>query len=283
VYQGKGTYQLTQNNKFIGYYQWNTKDQPNRLDRFQLNATNAIHLTGDAQFHQHYWPRMSKIEFNSVLSDAMFFEIRAGQWGYNWNDTNYTTATSYEDTSSRIVSGAARVQYTNPRRNQVLGSLSYFKEGMGGTHNLKFGWEIFRQTATTGSEVTSYPAGCDRRPLEHRPVPDRHVAPEQQAHAEPGRPVRPVPELPLRADARGGSVLPRDGRVPGGRQRPYLERAGAPLRSELQPHRRRPHRRQGELGPLLGQPGDQFGQPERQLAEAPCLDRSQRQPRVGLG
>ena len=25
VYQGKGTYQLTQNNKFIGYYQCNTK------------------------------------------------------------------------------------------------------------------------------------------------------------------------------------------------------------------------------------------------------------------
>src|SRR5688572_25670548 len=156
VYQGKGTFQLTQNNKFIGYYQWNSKDQPNRLDRFQLGATTAIHLTDDAQFHQHYWPRMSKIEFNSVLSDAMFFEIRGGQWGYNWNDTNYTTAPSYEDTSSRIVSGAARVQYTNPRRNQVLGSLSYFKEGMGGTHNLKFGWEIFRQTATTGSDVESY-------------------------------------------------------------------------------------------------------------------------------
>ena len=50
VYQGKGTYQLTQNNKFIGYYQWNTKDQPNRLDRFQLSATTAIHLTDDSQF-----------------------------------------------------------------------------------------------------------------------------------------------------------------------------------------------------------------------------------------
>ena len=44
VYQGKATYQLTQNNKIIGYYQWNTKEQPNRLDRFQLSATNAIHL-----------------------------------------------------------------------------------------------------------------------------------------------------------------------------------------------------------------------------------------------
>ena len=147
VYQGKGTYQLTQNNKIIGYYQWNTKEQPNRLDRFPLDATSAIHLTADAQFAQHYWPRMSKVEFNSVLSDAMYFEIRAGQWGYNWTDTNYTTAPNYEDTSTRIVSGASQKNYTNPRRNQVLGSLSYFKQGWGGSHNFKVGWEIFRETA----------------------------------------------------------------------------------------------------------------------------------------
>ena len=156
VYQGKGTYQLTQNNKIIGYYQWNTKRQPNRLDRHRLNATNSIHLSDDSQFDQNYWPRMSKIEFNSVVTDSMFFEIRAGQWGYNWTDYNYTTATSYEDTTTRLVSGAARKQYSNPRRNQVLGSLSYFKEGLGGTHNFKFGWEIFRQTATTGNEAGSY-------------------------------------------------------------------------------------------------------------------------------
>ena len=156
TYNGKGTYQLAQNNKIIGYYQYNTKEQPNRLDRFQLNATNSIHLTDDAQFAQHYWPRMSKIEFNSVLSDAMFFEIRAGQWGYNWTDTNYTTAPSYEDTSSRLVSGAARRRYTNPRRNQVLGSLSYYKEGWGGNHNFKFGWEIFRETSTEGEFDGSY-------------------------------------------------------------------------------------------------------------------------------
>ena len=156
TYGVKATYQLTQNNKIVGYYMYNTKDQPNRLDRFQLGATSAIHLTDQSQFHQHYWPRLSKIEFNSVLNDAMFFEIRGGQWGYNWNDTNSTTAPSVEDLATRLVSGAARVQYTNPRRNQVLGSLSYFKQGWGGSHNFKFGWEIFRETGTTGSKAESY-------------------------------------------------------------------------------------------------------------------------------
>jgi outer membrane receptor protein involved in Fe transport len=86
----------------------------------------------------------------------MFFEIRAGQWGYNWFNTNNPGRPSIEDTSSRIVSGPSQKNYTNPRRNQVLGSLSYFKEGWGGNHNFKLGWEIFRQTATEGQEEGSY-------------------------------------------------------------------------------------------------------------------------------
>jgi hypothetical protein len=156
VYQGKGTYQLTQNNKFIGYFQWQTKVQPNRLDRFTLGATKAIFSDAQSTFHQFQSNRVSKIEFNSVLSDAMYFEIRAGQWGYARPFENYTTAPSYEDTSSALVSGAAQHNYTTPRRNQLLGSLSYFKQGWAGSHNFKFGWEIYRETQTNGSFADSY-------------------------------------------------------------------------------------------------------------------------------
>ena len=157
VYQGKGTYQLTQNNKFIGYYQYNTKDQFNRLDRQTKNSRTAFHTRTGSTFWQHYWPRMSKIEFNSVLNDSMFFEIRAGQWGYNWNDTNRSTEPSYEDAQTNEVFGAARIRFSNPRRNQVLGSLSYFLQGGGSSsHNFKFGWEIFRETATQGLEDGAY-------------------------------------------------------------------------------------------------------------------------------
>ena len=156
VYQGKGTYQLSQNNKFIGYYQFNAKIQPNRLDRFQLNATSAIFRDADSTFRQYQGNFVSKAEFNSVINDAMFFEIRTGQWGYYRSFLGYTTSPSYEDTSSRLVSGASNKQWDRPRRNQVLGSLSYFKEGFGGTHNLKFGWEIFRETATGGSFAGAY-------------------------------------------------------------------------------------------------------------------------------
>ena len=304
VYQGKATYQLTQNNKFIGYYQFNSKRQPDRLDRFQLTALTAIHPNDDSQFKQHQGNFISKIEFNSVLSDAMFLEIRAGQWGYRRDFTNETTAPSYEDTTTRIVSGAAQNRFDRPRRNQVIGSLSYYKQGFGGTHNLKVGWEIFRETNTggccmagayndvvhilrerraAGSLPARQPGRVYRGPLEHGPLPDRHVAGQRQAHAEPRRPVRPVQELPLRAEARSGSLLPGDGGFPGGGQRAQVERGRAALRRQLQPDGRRPHGRQGQLGPLLGQPGHRVVEPERLLAEAPCLGRRERRPPVAAG
>ena len=271
TYNGKGTYQLTQNNKFIGYYQWNTKEQPNRLDRFQLSATTSIHTHDDDSFAQHYWPRMSKIEFNSVLNDAMYFEIRAGQWGYNWNDTNYTTAPSIEDTSTSLVYGAARIQYTNPRRNQVLGSVSYFKQGLGGNHNFKVGWEIFRETGTTGSNDGSYNNVVhilnNGAPLEVYLLgfPSNNTAGlwnegfyatdtwrmNNKMSVNLGVRYDRFQNFLLGTAARCRPVLPGDRGVPGGQQDPALEQGGAARRRQLQRHRRRQDGHQGQLGLVL--------------------------------
>ena len=123
----KVTYQLSQNNKLIGYYQPSTKVQTNRLDRQLLGGTAAIHLTDDASFRQDYSPLLWKAEWNSVLSPSTFFEVRTGQFGYDWPDTPNGTGASYEDLNTSIVSGRARARQLNIQRTQVLGSLSYFK------------------------------------------------------------------------------------------------------------------------------------------------------------
>ena len=52
----KVTYQLSQNNQLVGYYQPSTKVQYTRLDRFQLGGTTAIHTTDDSSFRQDYHP-----------------------------------------------------------------------------------------------------------------------------------------------------------------------------------------------------------------------------------
>ena len=67
-FTSKVTYQLSQNNKLIAYYQPSTKVQKNRLDRQLIGATAAIHLTEDASFRQDYSPLLWKAEWNRVVS-----------------------------------------------------------------------------------------------------------------------------------------------------------------------------------------------------------------------
>jgi hypothetical protein len=86
----------------------------------------------------------------------MFFEVRTGQFGYDWPDTPNGSATSYEDLNTNIVSGRARARDLKIQRTQVLGSLSYLLSDKLGTHNLKGGWEWFRETSTPSRFAGSY-------------------------------------------------------------------------------------------------------------------------------
>jgi outer membrane receptor protein involved in Fe transport len=152
----KGTYQLSQNNKLIGYYQPSAKIQPTRLDRHLLGATAAIHNATDDSFQQDYHPKLWKAEWNSILTSSTFFEIRTGAFGYDWLDTANGTGPSYEDLNSSAVSGKARSRDYKIKRNQVLGSLSYLKSDMLGTHNFKLGGEYFHETQTASRYAGSY-------------------------------------------------------------------------------------------------------------------------------
>ena len=78
----------------------------------------------------------------------MFFEARVGQFGANRPQKPNGTAPRFEDVGNLIVAGGNRDWQENFRRNQVLGSLSYFKDGWSGSHHFKVGGEIFRTTAT---------------------------------------------------------------------------------------------------------------------------------------
>lgn len=145
-YSGKVTYALTTNNKFIGYAQWGKKQQPNRLDTFAIGATAAIHKSVDSTWNQAYWAHTYKAEWDSVLNDRAFFEIRGGQFHYKWPNFRYSNAPAFADLGTSVVSGGNRDGWFNiPTRNQVLGSFSYFKDNWAGSHNFKIGGEIFNE------------------------------------------------------------------------------------------------------------------------------------------
>jgi hypothetical protein len=143
----KGTYALSKNNKLVAYAMWGQKYQPNRLDTYLIAATAAIHNSADSTLLQQYWGHTYKGEWDSILSDKMFFEVRGGQFGYDWPYRRNSNAPAFEDLSTNVVSGGNQDGWwTNRRRNQVFGTLSVFKDGWAGSHNFKIGGELFNES-----------------------------------------------------------------------------------------------------------------------------------------
>ena len=148
-YTGKATYQMNQNNKFIGYIQHGTKQQPNRTDNTNRIAS-PIHLTADSTVLQDSPSWVYKGEWNGTLGQNMFAEFRAGQFGYDFGLDSNTNDIRYEDLATRQVVGGGRQWLLLRRRNQFTGSVSYFKDNLlGGSHNFKFGGEFLNETGNT--------------------------------------------------------------------------------------------------------------------------------------
>jgi hypothetical protein len=143
----KGTYTLDKNNKIIAYGMWGRKFQPNRLDTYLISSASAIHTSTDSTLLQQYWGHTYKGEWDRIINDRMFFEVRGGQFGYDWPYSRYSNAPAFEDLSTNLVSGGNQDGWwTNRRRNQVFATLSVFKDGWAGSHNFKFGGEVFNES-----------------------------------------------------------------------------------------------------------------------------------------
>jgi hypothetical protein len=150
---GKVTWQLNKNNKLIGYYQWGQKVQPNRLPSSTLNYTDLSQTLAQTSASWVY-----KGEWNGTLTNNLYAEARYGVFGYyfplvsNLGPTATGTNPEIWDTgTSNFVSGGDQLEQTNRRRRQYTGSMTYFKNGTGGTHNLKFGAEYLVETGWYGS------------------------------------------------------------------------------------------------------------------------------------
>ena len=139
---GKVTYQLNQNNKLIGYYQWGQKTQPNRLPQAALNYQS---LDGTLKQVSGSW--IYKGEWNGTINKNMFAEARYGGFGYYFPllANSDTTAPEVFDNKNTLLTGADQKEQTDRRRLQATGSLTYFKDAWGGTHNFKFGGEILME------------------------------------------------------------------------------------------------------------------------------------------
>lgn len=152
-YSGKATYQIGERNKLVAFGEAGRNHQPNRLDPFGpagsgVGPATAINESEESTTEQLAWGWVWKGEWNSVINDRWFLEARVGQFGANRPQKPNGTAPRFEDIGDLIVTGGNRDWQENLRRNQVLGSLSYFKDGWSGSHHFKVGGEVFRTTET---------------------------------------------------------------------------------------------------------------------------------------
>jgi hypothetical protein len=145
-YTGKGTYQMNMNNKFIGYIQHGTKQQPNRTD--SSNRLGApVHLDASSTVLQDSPSWVYKGEWNGTLGQNAFAEFRAGQFGYNFGLESNTNDIRYESVTTNEIIGGGRDWMNKRRRNQYTGSVSFFMDNFaGGSHNFKLGGEYLDES-----------------------------------------------------------------------------------------------------------------------------------------
>jgi hypothetical protein len=142
VYTTKWTYNLDQRHKLIGYYQYTNKRQPD-----YLFGSTAI-VTADALPDSYFPVRVIKGEYNAAMSDALYFEIRAGAYISDFTTKTKSSAHRVIDQGANTNAGGVAGGKLTRSRPQINGSLSYFKNGWGGTHTFKFGGEIMKDNLT---------------------------------------------------------------------------------------------------------------------------------------
>jgi len=143
---GKVTYNVTGNQKLIGFYQHANKNQPDYLGAIQIaggRATPAI-MHANTVWYSRFPTDVWKVEYNSILSNSMVLEVRVGAYKSLWNRVGKSADPRIEDIGNNFVAGGVYGIDYDRSRPQVNGALSYTRVGWGGSHNFKFGGEIMR-------------------------------------------------------------------------------------------------------------------------------------------
>jgi hypothetical protein len=144
----KVTYQATQNNKFIAYYQWGQKLQPNRLP-----LATYSYSTPDTTNKQNSGSWVYKGEWNGTLSEKLYVEARYGDFGYYFPlVSNGSEEYFWRDTGLQTLVGSEQRWQLDRDRKQLTGAATYFLDTNKGSHTFKFGGERLRERGWEGYE-----------------------------------------------------------------------------------------------------------------------------------
>ena len=229
-FTAKFTYQLSQNNKLIGYYQPSTKvqNEPARSASARLAGRDSHHRHGElpagllaAALEGRVQPRdqpRRRSSRSAPASSATSGPTRRTAPGRATRTS--ATASCPARRASRQLDHPAHagarldelLQERAGRQPQLQGRLGMVP---GNEHARARRGVVQRRAARAAGtappiEVLLFePAQVGERAVHAGPLRHRHVAADQPADAQPRRPLRPLSELPARAGARRRSVHAR--------------------------------------------------------------------------
>jgi hypothetical protein len=143
-YTLKGTFQLTQNNQVIAFLNKREKLQ----DKRELGPSVPLSAALYQSSRNYPW----KFQWTSVLGNRAFLDVLAGNW-YNFFPLRPTRdfglydgpwGPGREDEDAGVFfDGGANDSYQDQKRYkpQFYATMSYFKDGWGGSHDFKFGYD----------------------------------------------------------------------------------------------------------------------------------------------
>ncbi len=138
---GKGTYQINQKHKLIGYYQWGQKIQANRLPQ----ATYTYRDEGPTN-RQDSGSWVYKAEWNGTVSDKLYLEARYGDFGYYFPQiTNGTEPYYFRDSGTLEITGSHQKNQNDRDRKQWNFASTYFLDTAKGSHTFKMGAEMLKE------------------------------------------------------------------------------------------------------------------------------------------
>ena len=138
---GKGTYQINQKHKLIGYYQWGQKIQATRLP-FGTAQYRDIGPTN----RQDSGSWVYKGEWNGTVSDKLYLEARYGDFGYYFPQiTNGTEPYFFRDSGTLEITGSHQKNSNDRDRKQWNFASTYFLDTAKGSHTFKMGAELLKE------------------------------------------------------------------------------------------------------------------------------------------
>lgn len=168
-YTAKATGKMGVNNTLIGYFQQGRKQKPKR-------GLSTL-LPPESVRAQDSYSRMYKGEYQRVISDRTFFSVIGGNFTLDWPmevQVDPATRPPQVFRATNAVAGAGWNAFSSSRKKpQMKAQLTHYLPNKGGSHDFKFGFELFEDSYRYGHNGTSGPIRYSYAGADATASPDR--------------------------------------------------------------------------------------------------------------